>query len=248
MKRNNIIIVFLLVFLIIVIIIDSYKEAFSKNIQIVYYAYLRKEKWRYIVLPQMQDLVDCEILSEADLLIALSGEKELMHEAEMEIRKIIDPHLTNIRFTYTEENLFEYPGIKALYEESTAHPQKIYLYFHSKGMSFHGDDPVRYSSEKKIFDTVVKNWKHAINVFNTMPHINKVCFGCSESGFCWYNFFWVRGSYIATLDKPIIITDNRYYYEGYIAGTKPNHEDCYNIIYNNEKPFFNPEEVNSITV
>jgi hypothetical protein len=253
MKRNNIIIGILLLVLLSIVILsysmscscNKKKEGFSKNIQIVYYAYLRKEKWRHIVLPQMQDLLDCNILSEADLLVALSGDKELMHEAEMEIRKIIDPHLVNLRFTYTEENLYEYPGINALYEESVAHPEKIYLYFHSKGMWFWGDEPVRYYGEKILFDAVVKSWNDTIEVFNTRPEINKVCFGCSETGFAWYNFYWVRGNYVAELDKPIV-SEDRYYYEHYIGEARKNmgHEDCYNIVYNNQKSFFKIKEIN----
>jgi len=254
MRRNIIIGIGVLVLLSIIILAYSYlkgcgcnkqREGFSKKIQIIYYAYLRKEKWRYIVLPQMQDIVDSGILEEADLLVALSGDQRLMHEAEMEIRKIVDPHLVNLRFTHTEENLYEYPGLKALYEESVKNPDKIYLYFHSKGMWFWGDEPVRYYGEKILFDTVIKPWKDAIEIFNTRPKINKVCFGCSDTGFCWYNFYWVKGSYVATLNPPIISKD-RYYYEYYIgeAREKLGYEDCYNFVYNNQKPFFKRDEIN----
>jgi hypothetical protein len=256
MRRRNIIILILLVLLSVVAlsvvaITLYYKEGLSKNIhikniQIIYYAFLKKEKWRNIVLPQMQDLVDCGVLSEADLLIALSGEKELMQEAEMEIRRIIDTDLVNLRFTYTEENLYEYPGIKALYEESIVHPEKIYLYFHSKGMFFHDYENGRHHAEMVLFDTVVKPWKNALEIFNKRPEINKVCYGCSEQGFCWYNFYWVRGEYVARLDAPII-TEDRYYYESYIGEARKQgagYKDCYNIISNSDKPYFQSHEVN----
>jgi hypothetical protein len=223
---------------------NKQREGLSKRIQIIYYAYLRKEKWRYIVLPQMQDLVDSELLTEADLLIALSGDKEIMEEAEEEIRKIIGTNVVNLRFTYTEENLYEYPGIKALYEESIAQPEKIFLYFHSKGMWYWGDEPIRYSGEKIVFDAVINPWMSVMEVFDTMPEINKVCFGCSKEGFCWNNFFWVRGTYVAELEPPKISTD-RYYYEGYIGESKtnPGYKDCYNIVYNNRLPYFEDNEI-----
>jgi hypothetical protein len=220
------------------------REGLSKDIQIVYYASLRKEKWRYIVLPQMQDLIDCGIIEKADLIVALSGEEEIVKEAETEIRKIFETKTLDLRFTHTYENLHEYPGISALYEEGQAHPEKLYLYFHSKGMWFWGDEPVRDPNEKRLFDIMITNWREYVHFLETNPDKNKICFGCSKEGWCWFNFFWVRGSYLYQCGKPII-TDDRYYYERYIGEQNvfSSYENSYNVVNNNKKPFYSTQEI-----
>ena len=250
-----------------------YQEKISlsddKRIQIIYFSHLRKEKWKYIIIPQMNDLVNCGILSQANLLVALSGDRELVKVAERKIRDIIEPHLTFIQFTYTYENLYEYPGIKALYDSSLIEPEKIFIYFHSKGMWFGGDDKSRTRKEKTLMDNVItRNWVDILNVFDTNPDISKVCFGSSNGGWCWFNFYWVRGSYISKCNKPEI-RPNRYYYEGYLGhqyrGPYPFNQTfdnydynlsmgyqnttymgTYNIAMNNSIPFFDPALISDI--
>ena len=246
-------------------------DVHSKNIQIIYFTHLRKEKWKYIVIPQIQDLVDCGILLEANLVVALSGDEELIREAEIKIRDIVKSQLSYVKFTYNHENLYEYPGITALYDNALLYPEKIFIYFHSKGMWFGGDEPKRTILEKKLMENVItNNWKEIINIFNTRSDVSKVCFGSSNGGWCWFNFYWVRGKYIANCNKPEI-RPNRYYYEGYLghqykgfyhynhsfdayeynlAKGLPNttYLGTYNIALNNTIPFFSPSDITDVLV
>jgi len=116
-------------------ILFPYYENFDNNenyppISIIYYCYLRKDKWEYIVLPQITDLVNNKLLNYADLHICLSGDKEEIEKAELEIKKIIEPYLHKTEFIHIYENLYEYPGIEKLHIEATKNPEKIFLYFH----------------------------------------------------------------------------------------------------------------------
>ena len=119
--------------------------------------------------------------------------------------------------------------------------------------------------EKNLYDSIVVNWKHAIQVFDTKPDVSKICFGGSKGGWCWFNFYWVRGNYLSNCLVPEK-TDYRYYYEGYLGhdynGTYPYNQTydayeynlnnslphttymgMYNIAANNTIPFFYPGDV-----
>ena len=286
-KYFNIIII---IMIIITLILYYFKlsETFKsdKKIGIVYFAFLKEDKWRTIVLPQMHDLVNCELAENADINIVLSGsEKEIssakteitnilspvntniqfdysyentyeypgikklyekaISSAKTEITNILSPVNTNIQFDYSYENTYEYPGIKKLYEKAIEDPRKIYLYFHSKGMVFHEGENKRNELETYLFKTVITNWKHIINIFIENPDKNKVSLGSPIEGFCWYNFFWIRGNYLKKNCSPPIISDNRYYYESYLAEACKNasYEDCYNLANNNDKPYYTHADI-----
>ena len=250
MKKNIILLLLLLLFLFVLFfyILNATtlvkKEFLNKRIHIIYYSFLLEERWKYIVLPQMQGLIDCDLASNADISIVLSGNKNTIEEAETQIRRLLSPHCDNLQFDYEYENLYEYPGILKLYKTAVSDPDKIYLYFHSKGMVFSDQTNQRTTLEKNVYNVVILNWKNAINIFDNNPNINKVCCGCSEKGFCWYNFFYIRGEYLQKCNKPII-SDNRYYYETYIADEYPNasYSDCYNLLEDNKKAFFSQDDL-----
>lgn len=243
----------------------------SKNrIQIIYFSHIRKEKWKDIIIPQMQGLIDCGLLSKADLLVSLSGDRKIVQFVELVIRDIFKNQSTSyISFKHTYENLYEYPGIKALHENGRLYPDKIFLYFHSKGMWFGGEQyqDGRTILEKNLYDSVVINWKHALLVFDTKSDVSKICFGGANGGWCWFNFYWVRGTYIKTCPPPKIQKENRYYFEGYLGNVGcrrsypynqtydayeynfknglPNatYMGMYNIAANNTIPFFFPGDI-----
>lgn len=47
----------------------------------------------------------------------------------------------------------------------------------------------------------------------------KAGYAMSHGGFVWYNFFWVRDSYVRRLLEPII-TPRRHYYEDWLGRLK----------------------------
>jgi len=222
---------FIIIFLLILIsslLIHLYNSFESFNYDesyppasIIYFAYLKKDRWPDIVVPQINDLIKNELLNYiTDLHICLSGEKEEIIQAESQLKEILDQYLDKVQFHHTYENLYEYPGIKKLYDEGIKHPDRIFLYFHSKGMVFHENNKERNVDELALFKTVIHSWRQVLERFMNKD-INKVTFGCSETGVGYYNFFWVRGQYFQRCNSPKI-TENRYYYETYLA------EDCNN--------------------
>jgi hypothetical protein len=234
------VIIFLLIMILILSNIENFIDITNKKLSVVYFAYLKPERWKYIVIPQMQDLVNCGLAKEADINIILSGDEEQIQFAKKEISNIILPVNKIINFSKYNDNKFEYYGIKKLYDLANKNPEKIYLYFHSKGMVYH-DIHQRLPLEEYLTDKVVKNWKENIKIFEQNPEKNKISIGCSKENFCWFNFYWVRGYHLLKCDNPIISND-RYYYEGYIGDQcKNDKDDCYNLIKNNK--YYDPPEI-----
>jgi len=243
--KKNIIFIFTTIFVLLSVLYYEYRnytniENIEKQVQIVYYGFLNTERWRHIILPQMEELRDCGLLDKSDILIVLCGDKHVIEEAEREIRGVLSTYIDRVKFSSSYENLYEYPGIKAMHDMCTANPEKVYLYFHSKGMIFNNDNNVRNPLEKLLTKKVVLNYKNILNVFESHPNINKVSYGCTKEGACWYNFFWVKGNYVAELPSPQISND-RFYYEHYLGnGT---HVDCYNLAERPIKPYYTSEEI-----
>lgn len=249
--------IFYITFIIIIILIvicisydciDSFIETYYENkkkeasdIYIVYFAYLRPERWKGIVIGQMNDLIDTNMLQlGAKLHIVLSEDtgSDLIGICKDEIldlmkTKINDDIIYNIDFTLVNENTFEYPGIDILYQKANEHPDKIFLYFHSKGMVFHSNDALnneRLPLETALLREVVAKWQKALDVFNNNANISKVCLIPSHSGHCWYNFYFIKGEYLLNCEKPEISND-RYVYETYAADKcKVSEGDCYSLL------------------
>jgi hypothetical protein len=248
MHKKKIIIILILLFLVLIAIKYTIKNNFNneyftdnyhyiececskqKKIKIVYFAYLKPNCWKNIVFSQMEHLLKTDILSKAELHVVLSGATKDIYDAETKIKLIFKQFISLIHFTYSYENTFEYPGIKLLYDEAIKYPEKIFLYFHSKGMVYHSNNNERIPGEIVLFKSIIENWKEIIHIFDTQDNINKVCYGCAKNGVCWFNFFWVRGTCLNTCTIPLIDKKNRYYYEGYMStcGLK-SYKDCYNM-------------------
>ena len=221
------------------------KDTSDKKIGVIYFAFLKEDRWRTIVLPQMHDLAQCGLAKNADIDIVLSGTEKEITSAKSEITNILSPVNNNVHFDYSYENTYEYPGIKKLYNKAEENPEKIYLYFHSKGMVFYKGEPRRNNIEIYLFENLIKNWETIVDIFEKNPHKNKVSLGCSMEGVCWFNFFWVRGAYLKrNCSIPKIATD-RFYYESYISTDCKNssYKDCYNSADNNEKPYYHQPDI-----
>jgi hypothetical protein len=189
----------------------------------------------------MKDLVACGLLQSAELRVVLSGGLPELNQAVPIIRQQVSPHA--VHFTLHTDNHYEFPGILALHEDSHSNPDGVMLYFHAKGMVFHNSN-TRLQRESTLMRYVVAQWKDVLRAFE-QPAVNKVCFGASSSGFCWFNFFWVRSTYLQNCSIPRV-THDRYYYESYL-GTDCSPEqtstDCYSMVANvyNKTVFTAPE-------
>ncbi len=182
------------------------------NITIVYFAYLEPSTWIDIVTEQLDDLVECGLYDRANQIymsvVDIGQQIDILRQ--LLISKYCRIQLTNI---YTE-NVYEYPGIKTLFEISQVTPD-IILYFHTKGMCNVGQSLTR----KQLFVGTIQNYQTYLDQFQNYPNINLMGMYPHQDGFLWFNFFWVRSALIRQC-RPPIITSKRHYYEKYIAYTK----------------------------
>jgi hypothetical protein len=103
-------------------------------IKIVYFAYLLPGVWFNIVTEQLDSLTELELYEKASniYISVIANDTEL--KKLQELIKSRYQKLEIINHYY--ENIYEYPGIKTLYDISNEYEDNtIILYFHSKGMT-----------------------------------------------------------------------------------------------------------------
>jgi len=238
------IILYLIILFIILIIVytnnyfDTYDNIDKSDIYIVYFIYINPNRnWKLILEGQMNDLNNTEILQNNKLFVCIdSADENNTNEAKSIVNTILNKYTTNISFSIETENYYEYHGIKKVYDLACLNKDKLFIYFHSKGMVYH-NSVARNSYEMILTKYTFYNWNDILNVFKNNKNIEKAGLFPSTDGFVWFNFWWARGDYISKLDKPIINTD-RYYYESWLK--TPNYKECndsYSIIYNNIQCF-----------
>jgi hypothetical protein len=100
------------------------------------------------------------------------------------------------------------------------------LYFHSKGITrFRGRE--RDMVEKNLHKTVIAQWRHVLEIFESHPHIDKVGSTASDAGFIWWNYWWSRASYVIRVEIPVK-TERRHYYENWLSRVLVDpHRDVY---------------------
>jgi len=148
-------------------------------------------------------------------------------------------------FHISYENAHEYPGILKVYELGlNTDTDDIILYFHSKnitrfkGRPGHPEEHVGH----KLMNDIIMNWRYCLFVFTNFPSIDKIGAKCNQEGFVWFNYWWVRSSYIKDMECPLKTT-NRYYYESWLArqykGSKDKVKNCWSVSSIPHKNFFN---------
>jgi len=211
-------------------IIDPEPENESNKIEqeiiIVYYIYINPNKdWKSIISGQIQDLRNINLLNHSKLFCVICTPYINLFN---ECTNLIKSYSEEVNYYHVTENNFEYPGIKKLHELGTLYPEKIFLYMHSKGMVFHETEG-RNNHEMQILRNTIKYWKYTLNIFKNYPFIDKAGLFPDPSGIIWYNFFWIRGSFLKGICPPII-TNNRYYYEHRYIINKNNENNCFNLL------------------
>ena len=214
------------------------------NIKIVYYVFLNPNaNWKAIVSGQLTQLKSYGILTTATLYIHITDCHNLLDEA----KKLIDDIAPLAIISYNFENLDEYPGIDLIYNLAIKHPNDIFIYFHTKGMSHNING--RSPGEKTLFTETFMNWRENIKYLNKngvhkvglFPAVWQERFGKTgeDGGWIWYNFWYATGHYLTRCPKPLPKM-NRYYYEGWLA--KQFNDDCF--IANDCKSLFKISLVN----
>jgi hypothetical protein len=208
----------------------------NKPIFIVYYAYLNNEKdWRTIIKGQIEDVYKSGIFNYSLLHTVLCGDPNDIKECKKLLENIIK---INIEVTEVYENKYEFPAIIKIRELALEYPDKLFIYFHSKGMVFNNQPGIRTHLEQRLTNNTFLDWESTLLVFKKFPQIQKAALLPSKDGFGWFNFWWARGIYLISC-KPIKIPENlkledRYLCEGWLGQYGSNTwEDCYSIITKN---------------
>jgi hypothetical protein len=148
-------------------------------------------------------------------IIAIVGKKN-----ETKFKQKVWKIYPNVIIECSYYNNYEYEGIYKMWElgQLLNNKNDILLYFHSKGLSRINN----YSHSiwslvaKYKYDIILYDYNKIKDIFNIFPEINKIGYSCDKYGFIWYNFYFVRSSYIFNLERPIK-TKRRHYYEDYLC-------------------------------
>ncbi len=157
------------------------------RIKVVYFLYLVADRWENIFLTQVNNFIELELTQIADFYLSVSG-------AESEVSRLL--YLVHSRypwlsvFNISHDNLYEFPGIKAVYEVAEDSDTLI-LYLHTKGI-VSGQSRARELLSKYT----VSNYRLHIEAMRADKSIDVSCLIPSRYGFAYFNFFWVRSSYI----------------------------------------------------
>jgi len=136
------------------------------EINIIYNAWVNKNRnWRIIIESQLNDMVLSGILEKSILHIVLIGElDDLINKAQVFIEFILkNNHISNYFIDKYFNNYFEYYGIKKLYDLANEEQDKekiknkIFLYFHTKGMFNHNGNPNDRSIQERILTRTIVN-------------------------------------------------------------------------------------------
>jgi len=219
-----------------------------KRIKLIYFAFIyRYTNWIAIVRDQLLQLKSYGLLDEVDLYIHLTDPTGIFSD----VIELIQTVTTNAMISTTLENQFEYPAIKLAYDLARECPDDIFMYFHTKGMSY--EIHSRLPLEIALLTGTFENWRRKMEAFND-PTVNKMGMFPAEydpnvmrsyntkGGWMWYNFWYARGRYIANCCEDPKISLKRWYYEVWLGGPYDENSlavtDCKNLYeYQNKKVF-----------
>jgi len=182
-------------------------------IKIVYFVYLLPNRWLPIVTEQLDSLKAIDLYEKAQNIyfsviaddVELATLKSLLNEKYQKIEII----------NHYYENFYEYPGIKAVYDISNENEDDtIILYFHSKGMTSNQN-----TIRQRLFEISIKNYELYINEFDKNKDLDVGCALPHKVGLAYFNFFWIRSSYMKKwVVKPVPNTD-RFVWECWIGNS-----------------------------
>lgn len=162
-------------------------------------------------------------------IILSAIEEKLIQESFVYICNILNS-VSNVSYTIDTyiENLYEYRGIKNMYELAKNNPESIFLYIHTKGMYYVANLETRSYIERCLLVETITNHSSILDLFEENKNINRIGLFPDICGIMWYNFYFVTGRYLITCEDPKI-TDNRYYYELWLGSGQPTHNDSYSL-------------------
>jgi hypothetical protein len=186
---------------------DLYKTLDNKTLHIVYFAWLPENGNGEKIIPgQIAEVISSGLFDRPNtrlhFIISSSNKTRLNWFNELDFVTRY-----NATLYMTEQNKFEYPGIRYFWELGCKHPDDIFLYFHSKGARYNKG---RIGMEMVLTREIVVSWRLMLSLLVSNP--NSLTFGLGGPGYQWMNFFWTRGS-LFPLSPKVKYVDNRYWYE-----------------------------------
>ncbi len=176
------------------------------KIKIIYFACLIPNAWEPIVLEQLESLKKLNLYSTASniWMSVISNDNELS-----KLKLILSQNYNKIQLKNVfTENYYEYPGIKTLYQVAEDDDDTILLYLHSKGITSN-----QHEMRKYLFKNTIENYKDYVNEFKKNKDLDIAGAIPHYSGFCYFNFFWTRSSYVRNYCSRPEISENRYIWE-----------------------------------
>ena len=180
------------------------------NIKIVYFANLIPNSWESIIIEQLDSLKKLELYNKASniYMSVISNDRELIKLKELINSKYKKIELKNIY----KENYYEYPGIKTLYQIAQDDDDEIILYFHSKGITSN-----QHENRKYLFNHTIENYNLYLQEFKRNKELEVAGIFPNVDGFCYFNFFWTRSSYVRNYCSRPEISENRYIWEVWVG-------------------------------
>lgn len=231
--------------------LDAEPVSAQAKTRIVYFinCYINKN-YIYLFSRQMAELATTGLLNGTDsiLYVVSSGTADDKSVLQKEIQRIF-ASTSGIRHEHTEQNLFEYPGIRKVWELGRKESDAFILYFHARGISriklgrFRKN---RQPLEQRLFRRVIGEWRQNLLWLSAVRSADKVGISHGGNGWVWFNFWWARASYVAQLEEPEH-TERRHYYEDWLGrysqstpGEYANTLDrCISIAYSERRSLFN---------
>lgn len=226
----------------------------EKTIALVYGIYINSlVNWKKILGRQILDKKKSGILDLSDIYLIVSN-PDSVPQVEDYLRQL---DFKNI--IIHAENKYEYPALHFIWMLSRQKNSYQYMiYMHTKGMSY--AKKRRNKTEEILTHYTLKFWRDYLTIFDEHDQVNKIGilpgegsgFGDEQQkyihlkGWVWFNFWWARKSYIATLPEPIETSD-RYYYEYWLGlqEANQNQNDTYSM-YTHQTQFFKSDVAENI--
>lgn len=194
------------------------------KIKIVYFVYVFQEIWKDIVQEQLSQLEKTELYKMADEIIITANcnldQKEIFEN-------YINSNWPKIQIQIIDDqNNFEYIGIKKIWDLSQECEDCLILYFHTKGTThkknkYNINNPSNPKNIRKIlFDNTISNYEVYLNEFKKNKKLNIGGAFINKTGISWYNFFWLRSSFVKENLFYPEIQESRYFWEKWIGNTQ----------------------------
>jgi hypothetical protein len=184
------------------------------RLNLVFFVYLVNPHWEEIVIECLNAIKKSSIYEKSENLFisTVCDENQLSG-----LKKIISKNFDKFKIYETSnENNFEYLGLKAVYEISQ-NEDSLILYLHTKGMTSGLLSSKNNSIRKVLFKHLVTNSDEILEKLTEDQNIDILTVFPSNESFAWFNCFWIRSSYVKNFCSKPEKTENRYFWEKWIG-------------------------------